>query len=161
MANLSSVDVKRICILIGIFNGVINKALVKSGLVGLTKQTLLDAAEDAIKHHAAFVDKFINQKSVDPYKILSWYGFFLSKKADDPDKNVLFFTITHLNDLLCNEHLALKLSSQQVEHLYKMAKLDGLEDEFGIGKNGVYSVFSSCIDMVSNYPLGSKIIASV
>ena len=161
MANLSTTDKERICILIGIFNAVVNKTLVKSGLVGLTKQTLLDAAEDAIKHHAAFVNKFINQKSVDPYKILSWYGFFLSQKADDPDKNILFFTITHLNDLLSKEHLALKLSAPQVEHLYKMAKLDGSEDEFGIGKNGIYSVFSSCIDMASNYPLGSKVIPAV
>jgi hypothetical protein len=144
-----------------VFNGVVDKALVKTGRVGLTEKTLRNAAEDAMVHHAAFINKFIIQKSVDPFKIISWYGFFLSKNADDPTKSILLLAIAHLNDLLSKEHLKLKLSAAHVQHLYNMAKLDGSDDEFGIGKNGIYSVFSSCIDLVSDYKPGSKIIHAI
>lgn len=161
MSSLSELDIKRIYVLIGLFDRVIDKNLVQPRLIGLTERTLTDAAEDAMKHHALFINKFINQKSVDPFKIVSWYGFFLSKKADDPAKRILLITIGHLNDLLSKEHLKLKLSYLQMQHLYNMAKLDGSDDEFGIGKNGIYSVFSSCIDLVSDFKPGSKIIPAV
>ena len=47
------------------------------GKIGWTEQTLTKAKKDSLKHHALFIRKFsITQTKVDPYKILSWYGFF-------------------------------------------------------------------------------------
>jgi hypothetical protein len=161
LSKLTQEDIRRIYHLIGVFDEMLDRLLVHTGKVGLTVQTLKDAAQDAMVHHAAFIDKFIEQREVDPYKIVSWYGFFLSRKADDPAKRILLVAIVHLNDLLGKEHLGLQLSKPHILHLYAMAKLDGSDDEFGIGKNGVYSVFSSCIDLVSEYGTGSLIVRSV
>ncbi len=150
-SSLSDEDIARIHNLLGVFNQVVDQTLVSTGKIGLTQTTLNDAAQDAILHHQSFINKFIHQKSVDPYKIVSWYGFFLSKKADDPKKMILLIALKHMNDLLSKEPLHQKMSDAHIGHLYNMARLDGMEDEFAIGKNGVYSVFSSCVDYLRCY----------
>lgn len=145
--SIPSADRSRVNQLLNVFDQVISRRYVANSLVGLTEQTRECARKATIEHHKQFVDRFIDQDKVDPYKIVSWYGFFLSQHADDPNKHILEACLRTLNHMLEQENLKQGLSEPQILHLYNMARLDGCKDEFGVGKNGIYSVFSSCLDL--------------
>jgi len=71
----------------------------------------------------------------------------LSHHIDDPNKLVLRIVITVMNQLLKNDGEGKALSDSTLNHLYYMVKNDGINDDFGVGKNGLYAVFSACSEL--------------
>jgi hypothetical protein len=107
-----------------------------------------EAKRSAILHHCNYVKHFgIWQQSVDPYKILSWYGFYLAEHADDKHKISVLVAIQEMNKLLTQEKSkgARSLPSKVVSQLYQRAALDKHKDEYAIGKNGLYSAFDTAL----------------
>ena len=90
----------------------------------------------------------IEAKNTDIYKLLSWYGFYLSESADDKRGIIYLATIYILNEkILSNELCGRKISHKLISKMYKMLVLDGEDDNLAIGKNGLYLSFRTARDI--------------
>ncbi|MEI6985304.1 MAG: hypothetical protein WCK65_04175 [Rhodospirillaceae bacterium] len=106
---------------------------------------LINAKSDAIVYHPKHLAVLnIAASSLDAYKVVSWYGFFICKHTDDRCKISLLAAIYVLRVFL-NQETGVKLGKATTSMLYYLAVNDGDEhkDEFGIGKNGLYMAFST------------------
>ena len=115
-----------------------------SSHVGISSYSRKKAAHDALSHledHLKIMK--IQARGLDSYKFLAWYGYYLSAHADDPKNVIRIATILALNILLSKD-IDKKLSKELLSELVAMAIRDGQDDNFGIGKNGVYFIFKTC-----------------
>jgi hypothetical protein len=120
--------------------------------IGFTEITLSKAKRDAITHHSKFIHELgVTQNKVDAYKICSWYGFYLAKHLDDPEKLCLWIVLGVMNFFLSIEKNGTHLSKDFIKHLHTMTKNDGHCDEFGVGKNGIYSAFAACKNLTVEF----------
>ncbi|DAB30556.1 MAG TPA: hypothetical protein CFH84_03425 [Sulfurimonas sp. UBA12504] len=123
--------------------------------VAVSEQTKEDALSKATKHLFLHNDTFgIEAKSTDVYKLLSWYGYFLNKRADDTNAVVYLATISILNKkILKSESCGFMIDKHTITEMYKMLTKDGNHDHLAIGKNGLYIAFktaqSICIQQQS------------
>jgi hypothetical protein len=141
-----------------LINNLLNKIdetiVSQQGKIGFTAKTLVEARKLAMTHHSKFLLKFkIKQDRIDPYKILSWYCFYLVEVLDDPDKRSIAICLGEMNNILKHEKHGLYLPSKMLRHLYELAINNNTDDEYAIGKNGVYAVFTSCSEITK--PLNS------
>lgn len=134
-------DIKRTNLYLSAIDRILQQ---KTEHVGVAQETLDNAKESAINHHFEFLKECsIRQETVDVYKILSWYGFEISKHADDKKKLAVLACMQVMNCVLKNEKFEPQIPEVLVEHLWEMSQNDGVNDDYGIGKNGVYSVFTT------------------
>jgi hypothetical protein len=127
----------------------------KHGLLSLTKDDFDNAKEKTITHHYAFLTKLkIQQTSIDPYKIMSWYGFYLSEVAQDDKKIAVLCAIQIMNNMLKYDSFGKPIVTDLVCHLWFLARNDKVNDDFGVGKNGIYSVFTAA--SMTNIPRDGK-----
>ena len=115
-----------------------------SGHVGVSDYSREKAAQDALLHledHLKIMK--IQAKGLDSYKFLAWYGHYLSIHADDPKNVIKIATVLALNIMLSKD-IDKKLPKELLSELAAMAIRDGQDDNFGIGKNGVYFIFKTC-----------------
>jgi len=112
--------------------------------VGVSDISRENALSDAKKHLDDHLIKIrIEAKKLDSYKLISWYGFYLSNRADDPKNVIRIATIVALNIMLYKD-VSKKLPKELISEMSAMVVRDGIEDDFGIGKNGVYNTFKAC-----------------
>ncbi|MBL0708995.1 MAG: hypothetical protein JJW00_08110 [Sulfurimonas sp.] len=112
--------------------------------VGVSDYSKENAAQDAINHLMEHLEIMkIQARGLDSYKFISWYGFFLSNHADDPKNVIRIATILALNIMLRRDNDK-SLPKDLLSELAAMALRDGQDDNFGIGKNGVYFIFKTC-----------------
>lgn len=127
----------------------------KHGSLGLTESDFYKAKERTITHHYAFLTKLqIQQTSIDPYKIMSWYGFYISEIARDNKKIAVLCAIQIMNNMLSYDSHGKPIATDLVCHLWLLARNDKVCDEFGVGKNGIYSVFTAA--SMTNTPRDGK-----
>ena len=102
----------------------------KGKYVAVTDTTLDTAKHAAMRHHYRFLKRCgIQQATVDPYKILSWYGFYLAANADDIEKVSVLGAMRVMNHMLDQEKTGKRLSEDIILHLYQLVKNDGVEDD--------------------------------
>ena len=112
------------------------------------EKALDKATEHLFLHNNTFG---VDAKSTDIYKLLSWYGFYLSEFADDQKSVIYLATIYILNNkILYNELCKKKISHHLVSKIYRMLVLDGEDDNLAIGKNGLYISFRTARDICLN-----------
>ena len=112
--------------------------------VGVSDYSKEKAAQDALDHLGEHLEIMkIQARGLDSYKFISWYGFYLSKHADDPKKVIRIATIVALNIMLKKDRNK-SLTKELLLELSAMTIRDGQDDNFGIGKNGVYFIFKTC-----------------
>ncbi len=141
MNSLSEADIRAAY---GLMRLVDKAFLSKEKYVGIAGKTLDSAKRSAMEHHYKFLNHFkMRQSCVDPYKIMSWYGFYLAEHADDSEKVAVLAAIRIMNRMLQKEKYSNRLAEDFLLHLYELAKNDKFEDEFGVGKNGLYAVFTA------------------
>lgn len=126
-----------------------------------TPELLRAAKEQALQHHEAHIAKMrVDQRRLDPFKFLSWYGFILVRQAWDAPRSryyPLALTIDLMNDLLgrsCSDGTGmdrLGMSIDCVRELRRLAERDGVDDDFAIGKNGLYSAFRSAFEIKKQF----------
>ena len=123
-----------------------------------TPRMLAAAKREALNHHAEHVVKMnIQQNKLDHNKLLSWYGFILVKQAYMKDHSIRYAPLTlvihEMNDLLkaCYSSAPgmhnIKMSQSCLTELRRMAIRDGHDDDFAIGKNGLYTAFRSAFEI--------------
>jgi hypothetical protein len=118
--------------------------------VGVSNISRKNALEDAKKHLTEHLIKIeIKAKKLDSYKLISWYGFYLSNHADDPKHIIRIATIVALNKVLKQE-TEKSLKKDILSEMCAMAIKDGTDDKFGIGKNGVYNTFKACSSVLAS-----------
>jgi hypothetical protein len=129
---------------------VVDAVIKREPNIGHTEITLDKAKRDAITHHSKFIHELgVTQNKVDVYKVCSWYGFYLAKHLDDPKKLCLWIVLEVMNLMLSKEKHSTRLSDDFIKHLHAMTQNDGFQDEFGVGKNGIYSAFSACKNLTN------------
>jgi len=119
------------------------------------EEILKDVTAKTIKYHLEFINQFVVPESVDPYKIISWFGFFLDKHLNptgEPHNDLKRLTLHTMLDRL-NETLQKDIGQQlhvnTIQHLFELNCKDGrADDHFGIGMNGTYFAFHSVRDTV-------------
>lgn len=127
----------------------------KHGSLNLTSDCLAEAKEKTITHHYKFLAKLqIQQTSIDPYKIMSWYGFYVSEGANDSRKIAVLCAIQIMNNMLKYDSFGKPIATDLVCHLWFLVRNDKVNDEFGVGKNGIYSVFTAA--SMTNTPRDGK-----
>lgn len=98
-----------------------------------------------IRYMSAYIDLHgIGIKTLDIYKIISWYAFTLAKKLHDA--TIIQEAVYMLNEVLYVEtENTFKHTHEYLAKLYSLTLFDGDEeyDEFAIGKNGLYVAFKS------------------
>jgi hypothetical protein len=141
MSRLCEEDKKAVYNMMKIVDAILRK---KGKYVGVAESTLDEAKRSAMQHHYNFLERFsIFQTAVDPYKILSWYGFYIAKHADDKDKISVLASMYVMNTMITHEPNKARLPNVLMAHLYQLVKNDEVDDDFGIGKNGIYAVFTA------------------
>ena len=109
-----------------------------------------EKALDIATKHLFFHNKSfgIQADSTDVYKLMSWYGFYLSKELNDKKGVIYLATLDVLNNkILFNEVSNNKISHSLITKMYKMLVLDGEDDRIAIGKNGLYISFRTARDI--------------
>ena len=110
--------------------------------VGVARDTLDKAKTDAIRFHIGHLKHHkVHATSIDPYKIVSWYGFYVAKNADDVKRISLLATIELMRYFLSCEINGITLDRETTSLLYRMVANDGVNDDHGVGKNGLYLAF--------------------
>ena len=126
-----------------IIDSILNLKIFKDE-VGVSNTSRKSALIDAKLHLSEHLTKIeIRAKKIDSYKLISWYGFYLSNHADDPKHIIRVATIVALNKVLKQETDKF-LKKDILSEMCAMAIKDGTDDKFGIGKNGVYNTFKAC-----------------
>lgn len=96
--SLSDEDIKAVYNMMKTVDLILRK---KGKYVGVAESTLDEAKKSAIQHHYRFLQRFsIWQTAVDPYKILSWYGFYIAKHADDKEKISVLASMYIMNNMI-------------------------------------------------------------
>lgn len=108
------------------------------------KEALLQARIHILEHNNEFS---IQPKTLDVYKLISWYGYFLSHSTYDPKRIIYLMTIQVLNEILSKEVCNKSFSKEFISKLYHMLSRDSQSGDFSIGKNGLYVAFRSAKDI--------------
>jgi hypothetical protein len=128
-----------------------------------------EAARHAVRYHLAHLSMFnIEQTKVDPYKAVTWYGYFIWERIRDKGRIPLMVTVYVLNKFLGNEPKRVRLDEPTIKQIVAFAKnhegpvhtntgtrtgqtsseeedrehRDGDEDH-AIGKVGIYTAFTA------------------
>lgn len=106
------------------------------------------ALKNTMEHLDAHNKEFsIEPKTLDIYKLLSWYGYFLSNITRDYHRVVYLMTIRELNLLLSKEKCGKHFTRDFTTKIYQMLRRDDEDGKFSIGKNGLYLSFRSAKDI--------------
>ena len=115
------------------------------------------ALKNTIEHLEAHNKEFsIEPKTLDVYKLLSWYGYFLSNITRDYKRVVYLLTIKALNTLLLEEECGTCFTQDFTNKIYQMLRRDDEDGKFSIGKNGLYLSFRSAKDICKQFKGTSK-----
>lgn len=105
-------------------------------------KTVIECINQLLKHLNGHVDKFgLCHDDIDYYKIAAWLGMFLIKNTSSDVYGV------EENDVVMTMAFEMeagdgrRLDRESLYMVTDMLKNDGIEDEHGIGKNGLYLIF--------------------
>lgn len=98
-----------------------------------------------LMHHNRHLNKLkVCQKTIDPYKIVTWFAFDLTMRGDGTRKREILKTaVAILNSFLQHEHPSkTALDVQTLGYITELAfnESNG-EADHGIGKNGLFACF--------------------
>ena len=95
------------------------------GYIGVSDISRKKALEDSKNHLSDHLTKIrVEAHNLDSYKLISWYGFYLSNHADDPENVIRIATIVALNILL-KKDIEKSLDKCVLSEMAAMAIRDG------------------------------------
>lgn len=125
----------------------------------ISEEILASSKRNAINHHEEHIISLrIKAKRIDVFKIYSWYAFFVAeeikkqtnlteREIDVQVFHVFVITINTMNRRL-KEQFGKCLSKMKIIFIANLATKDKIQDEHAIGKNGLFLIFTSCVDLI-------------
>jgi len=112
---------------------------------------------ECLQHHALHISTLrVNQHAIDPYKLITWYGYILAytiatsgfADASTTTRKVVEATLGTLNYCLENEVPAGGLGSNTISYMADLVinEIEG-KPTCGIGKNGLFLAFHTASTM--------------
>lgn len=105
----------------------------------------LRVLDECVAHHGIHIKRLgVNQIKVDPYKVITWFGFFLAEnfKGNDKCRGIVKATIRTLNYALSSEEPLGGLAANTLSYMedFVVNEINDAPD-CGIGKNGLFLAF--------------------
>lgn len=117
--------------------------------VSFDKPEWRQAVKDSIAHHEGHLQSFgVTQAKVDPYKILTWIGYFFGESDNSQRPRIVESMLDTLNYCLGKETPpgGLDSTTKNYLHAYVLNEMSDQSDH-GIGKNGVFMSFNCASQM--------------
>ncbi|MBC2594925.1 hypothetical protein H5P28_11720 [Ruficoccus amylovorans] len=103
-----------------------------------------ESLQACIGHHYRHIRQLgVNQKTIDPYKVITWFGVDLAGKDDDRLQQIAECIVAALGACLLEETpKEIGLETDTMRYIADLLKneLSGNTDH-GIGRNGLYAAF--------------------